>query len=505
MQAMRLSKDNLMRMQHLSKWVIALLVNAACVASTHAQDYPVDVTDDPRIYQTAANRAPDNSVPNAAPGSYSGYSNEYGANPVQPWPGVSPYDYSIDQTYHGDDGLWYRNRNNRQTRYYFGLDFYNAKLKRPKSGQPGGVVGSTIVNKDNAYEWTVREILSQPQFAPDKDFTDTFSTEQFGSDEARPSLRTQFGAINADGSSWELAGFLAPGDEQTYYTGPTGLNRTPDFSASVGEGLATFNGAFVLTEVFPDLGSLPFDQGVIQTFDSKAWGGDLNYYTTPLGDDNGSSEFRASMGLRYLGLYENYGFQGSDSGFNERLIWVPDGRVYQVSPFTTRVQSKLMSNLVGPQVGMKWSIGGDTLKLTTEAKGSLAVNFEENELNYSAYGLQPNNNLIAADSPLFGFPNSNLRPGDRRQGREKKVDIDFAPVFEASIMAELSIMQHLPVLNKLPGMRESKFRFGYAYTQAWRIKRAAQAVTYNAPYPILNDDRESWNVGGWTAGFVWNH
>ncbi|TWU14709.1 hypothetical protein CA54_35780 [Symmachiella macrocystis] len=500
-----------MRMQHWSKWVMALLVNAACVATVHAQDYPVDVTDQSGVNQPQAGTgtgtvdATQMGTPMGA-GQFTGYSGEYGSDPVQPWPEVSPFDNSFDQTYY-DEGLWYRRTNRRQTRHYFNMDFWAAKLKRPKSGQPDGLVGSTIVNQDNVYEWTIREVLGQPQFVPEKDFSNNFYTQEFGADATRASFRTQFGAVNADDSGWEISAFFAPSDsdkDQNVTVGPTGLNRTPDFGASVGEGLATFNGGFVVTEVFPDLGSLSFDQGVIMHFDSKAWGGDINYYTTPIGNGHGNSDFHASMGIRYLGIWEDFGFQGSDSGFNERLIWVPDGRVYQISPFTTEVQSKLKSNLVGPQLGLKWALGGDSFKLTTEAKGSIAANFEENELRYTGYGLQPNNDLIAADNPLNGFPNSNLRPGDPRAGRENEVNVDYAPIFEVSVMAEFGFMQYVPVLNKLPGFGDSKFRFGYAYTQAWRIRRAAQAVNYNAPFPILNEDRENWHVGGWTAGFNWN-
>lgn len=501
-----------MRMQHWSKWVWALMVTVASVASTHAQDFSVDTADGGGVYQDGdvnqtvwAEGGTANAGPEVNPAYFPGYSNEYGAYPVTPWPEVSPYDYSVDQTYY-ENGLWYRHQNRLQTRHYFGIDYYNAKLKRPKSGQPGGLVGSTIINEDNAYEWTVRELLGQPVSAPQKDFNQTFDTEQFGDDKARPSFRTQFGAIHADGSGWELAAFFAPSDsdeDQTVTFGPTGINRTPDFLASVGEGLVTATPTFVQGEVFPDLGSLPFDQGVIMTFDSKAWGSDLNYYTTPVSQTGGSSEFRASMGVRYLGIWEQFGFQGSDSGYQDNILFLPDGKAFQISPFTTSVQSKLLSQIIGPQLGLKWSVGGDTFRLTTEAKGSIAVNFQQNDLEYDNYGLQTNNGLIAADDPRFGFPNSDLRPGDPRKGREKDVTVDMAPVFEVAVMAELGIMQHVPLLNKLPGMGSSKFRVGYAYTQAWRIRRAAQAVDYRAPFPVLNDNNESWHVGGWTAGFNW--
>jgi len=488
-----------MRMQHWSKWVIALLVNAACVATSHAQEYPGGAGSYYGAPQTTT--ATPGGVPMEA-GQYTGYSTDYGAYPVAPWPEVSPFDNSLDQTY-WENGLWYRRTNREQNRMYFGLEYFNAKLKRPKTGQPSGLVGSPIVNEDNVYEWIVRELVGQPQNAPEKDQTMPFYTEELGSDEARPSVRGRIGETFADGSGWELAAFYAPGDEQKISFGPAVLNRKPRFDLSNGEGIATFRGAFVISEVFPDLGALVFDQGVIMAFDSEAWGTDLNFYTTPIGSHEEVSQFQGSFGLRYLGLTENFSWWGSDSGFQDRVQWLPDGRAYLVSPFTTRVRSRMLSNLLGPQLGVKWTLGGDNFKIITEAKGSIAINFEENELEYNAYGLQPNNEFVAADDSPFGFFNSDLRPGDPRDGQESDVRVDWAPIFEVSATAEMGFMEYMPVLNKLPGFRDSKFRFGYVYTQVWRMRRAAQAVDYFAPYPVLNDDRESWHVGGWTAGFVW--
>ncbi len=490
-----------MRMQHWSKWVMALLVNAACVASAPAQDYPSNVSQAADIYQSSAGEeipATQSGQPMEA-GYYPGYSNEYGAYPVQPWPDISPYDYSFDQTYQGDDGLWYRRTNNRQVEHYFGVEYFNAAIKRPKSGQKSGFVGASTSNTTSVYDWTARELFGQIVHLPQKDINAPFTTEAFGSDENRPGVRARFGAINPDDSGWEVLGFYAGADEQAAAFTQGSLNRSPDQFASNGEGPLEFftDGmipptiVFVQGSMFPDFGRLPFDEGVKMSFNSQAWGGEFNYYSTPIQNDSGTSNIHGSVGVRYMGIWEEFGFEGSDSGYSEIVI-LPDGRLFQISPYTTTVNSRLQSHLVGPQLGLKWELGGKKLKLVTEVKGSIAANFEENELRYSGYGLE-----VTQQSDLI--------PVDPTEGREKVVHVDYAPIFEASFMAEFPIMQYLPVTNKMPGFRDAQFRIGYTFTQAWRIRRPAQSIEYSAPVPYLTTNRDNWHVSGMVAGFTWTY
>ncbi|WP_339907784.1 hypothetical protein [Symmachiella dynata] len=487
-----------MRMQHWSKWVMALLVNAACVATAHAQDYPVDVTDQSGVYQPQAGTGTVEATQMGTPmdaGQFTGYSSGYGSDPVQPWPEVSPFDNSFDQTYY-DEGMWYRRTNRRQQDFYIGVDFFNAQVKRPHSGNDGGFVGAEVSNETSVYDWTAREFLGQIMHLPDKDINNPVSTQEFGYNNSRPAIRGRFGVINPDDSSWEVVGFWVPGDEQTTFTAQGSLDRTPDDFASNGEGPFDIfyvdgdgNPVFTLASRFPDFGRLPFDEGVVMKFNSQSWGSELNFYTTPAQYKNGISNFHASFGVRYLGISEQFGYRGSDSGYSEAVV-APDGRQYQISPYTTDISSHMTSNMVGPQMGLKWALGGDNLKLITEVKGSIAANFESNKLRYTGYGLDPT-------------LQSDLKNQDPLNGRDEDTDVTYAPIFEVSFMAELGVMQNLPVFKRLPGFNSSKFRIGYNYTQAWRIRRPAQAVTYYAPEPRLNDSRDSWHVGGLVAGFTW--
>ncbi len=363
----------------------------------------------------------------------------------------------------------------------------------------GGFIGAEVVNSTSVYDWTARELLGQIQHIPEKDFNTPLSTQDFGYNNSRPAMRGRFGAINPDDSGWEAVGFWVPGSEQNASSTQGSLNRTPDEFASNGEGpfdifLFDFSAdppelIFVAASEFPDFGRLPFDEGVVMTFNSQSWGGELNFYTTPAQYKDGLSNFHASYGVRYLGISEQFGYQGSDSGYSEIVI-DPDGRLYQISPYTTSISSKMTSNLVGPQLGLKWALGGDNLKLITEVKGSIAANFESNELRYTGYGLKETRQSL-------------LQNVDPRNGRDEDTDVSYAPIFEVSFMAELGVMQNLPLFKRLPGFNNSKFRIGYNYTQAWRIRRPTQAVSYYAPEPRLNDSRDSWHVGGLVAGFTW--
>ncbi len=489
MQTMRLSKDNLMRMQHWSKWVLALLVNAACVATAPAQDYGSDATQDAGIYRTSAG-GETAQVQTGSPADaaiFTGYSNAYGAYPVQPWPEVSPYDYSFDQTY-WDNGLWYRKVNNRQTEYFFGLDYFSATLKRPKSGTEGGFIGLPFANARTAYSGLGRIFVGTPEDISTKILPDSrHTTEEFGADETRPGFIARFGAVQADDSGFEVTGFYTAGDQQVVENPAGTIDRFFDVTASVGEDSAdTF-----FFDAFPDYGRLVFDEGFLMTFDSKAWGAQANFITTPLGSNDGMNNFHAMIGVMYLGINENFGLIGNDSGLTAPVVG--GGRAYIVDAYTMRLNSKLTSHLVGPQVGLRWRLGGEKLLLTTEVKGAFTVNFERRRLDVTNYGIATNFDAF----PVFN--------GDPNAASLRDRGVEFSPVIEASFMAELPIMQNLPIVSRIPGFKDSKFRIGYQFTQAWDIARATEAVQYDAPLPKLNQSRSNWHIGGMVAGFTWIH
>jgi len=487
-----------MRMQHWSKWVMALLVNAACVATAHAQDYPVDVTDQSGVNQPQAGIGTVDTTQMGTPmgaGQFTGYSNGYGSDPVQPWPEVSPFDNSFDQTYY-DEGLWYRRTNRRQTEHFFGLDYFNATPKRPKSGQQEGIIGIPSQNDHTAYAPLGRRFVGVPEDISSKQaiYAPHYSSD-LGSAESRPGVIGRYGAIFADDSRFEVTGFYAAkltGDSRQVFQAPFGtIDRSFDVTASVGEDSGDFitaNGNFI--DLFPDSGRLVFSDSFNMTFESNSWGAQANFLTTPVGGSESLGQLSAIFGVTYLAISERFGIEATDSGLTAPIVG-NIGRAFIVDPYTMHLSSKLQSNLVGPQAGLRWSTGGDFLKLTAEVKGAITANFESRHLAVDNYGIRTN---------IDALP---VRAGDLNYARLQERSTTWAPLLETSIMTDWAIMQALPVIKKLPGFRESKFRFGYTYTQAWRIAGAMQSVQYDSPLPRIQTKRDNWHIGGFVAGFTW--
>jgi len=319
------------------------------------------------------------------------------------------------------------------------------------------------------------------------------TTEAFGDDETRPGIQFRLGNVFADDSSWEINGFWASSLTQEVFHEIGSIDRSANQYVGVGEG--PFTDIFKPTQqVFPDLGRLVYEEGVTLTFKSSSWGAEANYYTTPTRSNSALGNIHASFGVRYLGINERFGFKGRDSGFSEIAV-IPDGRFFQVSPFTTLVNSELTSNMVGPQIGLKWEIGGKNLKLITEIQGAVAANFEDRKLDASAYGL---------DNVVSGL-GSDIFAGDPDRTSIRQNHVDVAPILAVSVMAEIPIMKWTPVINKVPMFREGIFRFGYDFTQAWNIARPAQSIAWEAPLPRLVENRDHWHVDGFVAGFTWTY
>lgn len=510
-----------MRMQHLSAWVGALLLNAACVVAAQAQDASYGAPSGGIIQVSATDpiqAVNPGGVPMGMP-NYPGYSTDYGAYPTMPWPETSPFDYSIDQTYI-ENGLWYNRKNKRQQRAYIGVDFFNAVMKRPTSGQPGGLIGTQTgvnsvlggVDDDDAdddaapqnpsvYDFTARGLVGQVVHIPQKDdIIAPHYTEEFGADNAHNALRLRTFFVNPDDSGFELTGFYVAGDRQVVTAEQGSIDRKRDQFASAGEGPheSFGGGVFFAQTPFIDAGRLVYDQGFEMDFDSQAWGSEVNFLTSSISSSQGLGDFHGLFGVRYLGIWEEFGITAWDSGFSEIVI-NPDGRTYQVSPFTTTIDSGLTSHLIGPQIGLRWEIGGENLKLTTEVKGSIAANLERRRLNADGYGLDINSDEGGFVTTTATF----IEPADPRSTSLEENNVTVSPILGVEFMAQMPVMKWIPVVNTLPLAREAQFRIGWSYTQAWRVNRAAQSIEYNAPLPRLTTDRDSWHVQGLTAGFDW--
>lgn len=364
---------------------------------------------------------------------------------MQPWPGVSPYDHTFSQ-HRQERGLWFHDSNNGQRRWHGGFEYLNVGLEKISSDQQR--IGFPI-HRNGQTERIHRDLSP---------FKDNLRTN---------GIRAFAGWDNPDESGGELSGFLtgSPDEQHLYRPLPSGgagfifpgLGAIPGFLPIV---IATIN-----EQTGVEGGRLIFNQALLAETHAQAWGAEANLFTTPL-MGRGSNKLRAVYGFRYLDINEGLRLTGYDTVFG-----------------ITTIESIVQSRMFGPQAGLRWDVGGDKLKLTSQVKVGALGNFEKVNLNATNY---------LTESLLFPV-NARLEENNRR----------ISPLLEFSFQAEAPLFGYLPVFKKIPVVRDGIFRIGYTYTATYLMNRPSGVITYADPAPRIDDDRTDYSVQWVNVGIDW--
>ncbi|MCA9017020.1 MAG: hypothetical protein KDA77_16940, partial [Planctomycetaceae bacterium] len=222
----------------------------------------------------------------------------------------------------------------------------------------------------------------------------------------------------------------------------------------------------ILQNELMNLAGLPLDDGSVNgvtvPYDldfrikvvSQAWGTNATWMSTPIVDKK-NLKLRGLAGARYMHVREAFGFVGRDSGLlysdatniagirdDLKLFSLPtgtdenqDGIVdnagvveddgtggtgtstaffvapldpvtgQAVTPYTTIVDSKVDTNLAGPEIGFQFDIGGDKFKIWGQTKVGIMANQETIELKGDNVGMG-----IRADPDDIDRPKALLDP-----------------------------------------------------------------------------------------------
>lgn len=323
----------------------------------------------------------------------------------------------------------------------------------------------------------------------------------------------------------------------------------------------------VLQNELMNLAGLPLDDGSINgvtvPYDldfrvkvvSQAWGTNATWMSTPFVDKK-ALKVRTLAGARYMQVREGFGFVGVDSGLlysdanniagirpDLKLFSLPtgtdeneDGIVdnagaveddgagtgtstaffvapvdpvtgLAVTPTTTYVNSKVDTNLAGPELGIQFDIGGDKFKIWGQTKVGIMANQETIELEGDNVGM-----IIRADPDDIDRPKALIDPTvddpNPNAFTDRQTHTHISPLFEQSIFMEMSLFDKLPVLKRMKLLEEAKFKVGYTYIVAGEIARPFDSIRWQGMptrglFPSINVKREAWSVGTWSVGIDW--
>lgn len=399
-----------------------------------------------------------------------------GANP---WPQISPFDNAFDQHYQ-KDGLWYRFASNEFQRFVI-VEGMATWFRRPS----GAYIGDPTVDGNVFFAPGAQSAGFYP-FAP-ANLRQRFDDRW----DAVAGIKARLGHMNPDGSGVELTGWYGGIKEPTFTFGDPNLHpgditrlraNNPGLPMQVPPGPSG---------VFSNVNA-PYDMSVVIGYSTEAFGGSLTWYSSRAWD-LAALKIRPIMGIRYMGLREKLTFHGRGSGQDITVSFPPGTTATGTGgpiapPFEGSFHSVARNHLLGPEIGLRLDIGGETLKVINETKVAVAGVYEHISLDGKGLG----NGLNPTYDPLRTFGNS------ERHGH-------ISPVIEETISVEANVFGYVPVLKRIALFDRARVRVGYTFVWAAELQRP-HSIRYLSPElgnPQIQFDRTEWYMHALNAGVSW--
>ncbi|QDU79151.1 hypothetical protein Pla110_08560 [Polystyrenella longa] len=309
------------------------------------------------------------------------------------------------------------------------------------------------------------------------------------------------------------------------------IDEEIDYRLSVfNPGLPFYTG--IPLELDPDnsLGdAIPWDVYVEMKFETQSYGAEITQQLSAVYESDNIA-IRPILGVQYMGIREGFSLFGRQSGLAYSVTF-PEGTItplevtiddgdddgdddddddgddddddadavvsvpgqsdwFHFSDMVdTVVDSKVNSNLIGPEAGFATTIGGRNFRIVTESTFGLMANREEIKLRGS------------------NVYNSRTYFGPDLLFDQTKTTTHLSPMISTSIKAQSNVLRSVPVLRDIDLFDEAVVSVGYNYTHIWEVARPGSTIEWNgAPLtPKIDVNREQFWIGGWEFGLSWNY
>ena len=151
------------------------------------------------------------------------------------------------------------------------------------------------------------------------------------------------------------------------------------------------------------------------------------------------------------------------------------------------------SDLIGPEVGFRYDLGGAKFKLWGQTKLALTANTERLYLNGNNIGM-------VTRQPDFIEPTEGDPTPNRFNDRDRHTHV--SEVIEQSFFAEAPVFAKIPVLRRSRLLSEANFRFGYTMLFVGHVARPSGSINWagnpsEGLFPTIDVNRSSF----WTQNF----
>lgn len=388
------------------------------------------------------------------------------------WPQVSPFDEPVmDRTYR-QNGIWVNDSIYANRTYSFSLEYLRTEFNRPgtdtigdpKIGVPSGFSGFQVVN------------------------TSVFA---HGDDLLSDGIRGKFIMENADSSTMEASIFWVGESEANYH--PFDRANPADTSTLRARG-------FIGLDDGTDAGvAVPFDTDFKLSYKAQAFGADLLWTTMPAYEAVGF-RFRPTFGAKYMKVRELFSLHGEDSS----LAYLADATGQPIpgtilpNPFgnpaySSDLTSRTRSDLAGPEVGVRYEIGGKHFLLWGQSRLAVAANHEVIELSGNQIG----------DGFFTGFPPPT--PADPKPAafNDKRSSTHVSPIFSQDFYFKGKVFKHLPFFNDSPLLANADMLVGYNFVLVGDVARPTKVIDWRVNDPRIDVNRSRWYMQAVTFGLQW--
>ena len=395
--------------------------------------------------------------PAPAPGPFPPAPYAPGMGAPDAWPEDSLYNqHRLQQTYN-NAGLWeYNNDDNFARQWYFSLEYLYGHGLKP---------GPHNIGSDDYHAQDV--FPGFPNIFPQQ------TTELFGN-VFHQGLKPRLGFWNPDGSGFEFSGFIL--FENSVDNGLVKrhaiagqLNTLSPLAAIVLD-----NGDGTATTVF-------FDTRFFQKFNQEIIGSDADYFTAPFFERK-NFKLRMMYGAKYLRVHEEFFVRGDSSNLGF-VVNLATGQYNVVGPafppYQVQINASTTNNLVGPNLGIRYDLGGDIFKLWGFTKGGLFVDVEK----ITVAGLDVINPFFTSTPTFLPISPPTLHT---------RTTTHLSPFVETAIFVDFPGFQLIPWVCNMNFFKNAVMRIGYDFVFVGNVARAQSSIVYNTGDPLIRTDRRTW-------------
>jgi hypothetical protein len=479
----------------------------------------------------------------------------------QYWPGVDIYRPGINQHY-TENGFWFNRIISGRSRYFFTVEALITRTGAP----PHTLIGATNVNNvtplaadvlgegSQHSQRFVERTVNSANFEPDRDFQGGQNTDVpiFIEQDAgvlqqhigSGGVRGSWGWWNPDGS-----GFMVQGYWQDVARSSFELGYLPSqFESYLYMDVlnpANVNNNF-LTHLQPWFGLplpgadrdrdglngvvVPYDMYVQFEFRTNTFGGNLDWYFTPIFDRD-YFKIRPLVGGRYLMVNESFSFRAADSGLGYTLepsdvdvgggtgqnqnvnfllqISELDGGFALPDPIESYLLSKTQNQFGGPEVGLRFDFGGEKAKIWLQSKFGLLAYYNTREV--SGFNIGDHYSVLITDPDVNGdgIPDNPTRAAGKTGTtfRDAKSNTTVAPMFEQGVFVQAPILKYVPLINKMSVFEKADFQAGYTVLVLGNVYRAVNDINWQQypNFPTAGNGRSVFYTTNWSLGVQWNY